>query len=115
MALIICKECGKEVSNTAKFCPHCGYRGINKNGGGFGITSIVMGIFAGLYAFAAGVSNYFSPQSTIYGMIWTILLGIMAVGFGLVSLKKRGTSKNSFSGILLGTIAMLISIAFTVF
>lgn len=24
MALIKCKECGKEVSNTAKICPHCG-------------------------------------------------------------------------------------------
>lgn len=24
MALIKCKECGKEVSSTAKVCPHCG-------------------------------------------------------------------------------------------
>lgn len=24
MALVKCKECGKEVSNTAKVCPHCG-------------------------------------------------------------------------------------------
>lgn len=28
MALIKCKECGKEISNTIKKCPHCGY--INK-------------------------------------------------------------------------------------
>lgn len=25
MALIICPECGKDVSDTAKSCPHCGY------------------------------------------------------------------------------------------
>lgn len=26
MALVKCKECGKEVSNTAKVCPHCGVK-----------------------------------------------------------------------------------------
>ena len=25
MALIKCPECGKEISNSAKSCPHCGY------------------------------------------------------------------------------------------
>ena len=29
MALINCKECGKELSDTAEFCPHCGYKYIN--------------------------------------------------------------------------------------
>lgn len=26
MALVKCPECGKEISNTAKKCIHCGYR-----------------------------------------------------------------------------------------
>ena len=26
MALIICKECTKEISDSAKQCPHCGYK-----------------------------------------------------------------------------------------
>jgi hypothetical protein len=26
MALVKCKECGKEVSKSAKKCPHCGYK-----------------------------------------------------------------------------------------
>lgn len=26
MALIQCKECGKEISDTVKSCPHCGFR-----------------------------------------------------------------------------------------
>ena len=25
MALIKCKECGKEISDSVKSCPHCGY------------------------------------------------------------------------------------------
>ena len=30
MALIKCKECGKEISDQAKTCPHCGYENIKK-------------------------------------------------------------------------------------
>ena len=26
MALITCKECGKEISSTAESCPHCGHK-----------------------------------------------------------------------------------------
>ena len=26
MALIKCSECGREISDTAKICPHCGYK-----------------------------------------------------------------------------------------
>ena len=26
MALVACKECGKEVSKKAKVCPHCGFK-----------------------------------------------------------------------------------------
>ena len=29
MALIKCKECGKEISKDAKICPHCGKK-LNK-------------------------------------------------------------------------------------
>ncbi len=30
MALIKCRECNKEISSTAKVCPHCGYKNDNK-------------------------------------------------------------------------------------
>ena len=26
MALVKCRECGKEMSDTANICPHCGYK-----------------------------------------------------------------------------------------
>lgn len=29
MALIVCPECGKEVSDKSEFCIHCGYPLIN--------------------------------------------------------------------------------------
>ena len=32
MALITCNECGREISNTAVSCPHCGFQ-INKSEG----------------------------------------------------------------------------------
>ena len=33
MALINCRECGKEVSNKAESCPHCGIRQVQKKRG----------------------------------------------------------------------------------
>lgn len=32
MALIKCQECGKEISDSAKICPNCGYRNNSRNG-----------------------------------------------------------------------------------
>lgn len=34
MALVNCKECNKEISDSAKQCPHCGYKKRNKVGFG---------------------------------------------------------------------------------
>ena len=28
MALIKCKECGEQISSTAKACPHCGFQNV---------------------------------------------------------------------------------------
>lgn len=33
MALINCPECGKEISDSTKICPHCGYKLKNKSDG----------------------------------------------------------------------------------
>lgn len=38
MALVKCRECGKEISNTAKTCPHCGAK-ISR---GIGCVSVVL-------------------------------------------------------------------------
>ncbi len=31
MALIKCQECGKEISDTAEACPHCGFSSRSEN------------------------------------------------------------------------------------
>lgn len=40
MALIKCKECGKEHSSDAKKCPHCGYY---RGGHEFNIGILIVG------------------------------------------------------------------------
>ncbi|MBQ9769076.1 MAG: zinc ribbon domain-containing protein, partial [Clostridia bacterium] len=49
MALVYCKECGREVSDKAKFCPQCGFT-FKIKGRGFAITSMVLGIIAFTYS-----------------------------------------------------------------
>lgn len=49
MALIKCKECGSEISSTAKACPHCGHKP-SKAIGGAGTLFIIL---AGLVFFVA--------------------------------------------------------------
>jgi hypothetical protein len=44
MALIKCKECGNEVSDTAKACPHCGAN-VPKSSGYVAIIVIVIAGF----------------------------------------------------------------------
>lgn len=54
MALIKCEECGKEISSTAKACPHCGKHIIKNNPG-----QIILAIFAGIifYLIFIGLFN----------------------------------------------------------
>lgn len=54
MALIKCRECGKEISDKAKTCPNCGYKlkSINKRtlillGAGGAVICLAIGIFFG--------------------------------------------------------------------
>ena len=60
MALIKCKECGKEISDKAKQCVHCGYNNseINsslKSGNGVAVAIVVLGIMAGCILFLTGI------------------------------------------------------------
>lgn len=114
MAIIKCKECGNEISDKASFCPHCGYKRKRKNGGGFGIASLVMGIVSAVYAMTSCVANYYSPKNIVYALIWTMLLCLLSIVFGLVSIKKNSASANSKFGIIAGVLSALLSVLFTV-
>ena len=49
MALKKCKECGKEVSSTAKLCPHCGAPQPKQ----MGIGSVIILLFVGYVIYIA--------------------------------------------------------------
>ena len=56
MALIKCKECGKEVSKKAETCPHCGAP-VKKKGGSAGcLTIILLGII--VFAIIGSINSY---------------------------------------------------------
>lgn len=92
MALIVCPECKKEVSDQAKVCPNCGYTITNPvetpmrkselslvekhTGAGIGY------ITAGIFAIIGGAFTL------------TIIIGIFAIigGVGLISLGARKLS-----------------------
>lgn len=59
MALIKCKECGKEISSNATACPSCGYKNINESEKApFGILAICFFIpIVGFILFAINTST----------------------------------------------------------
>lgn len=59
MALVNCKECGKQVSNTAGKCPHCGAKVPPK----FSIIKAIGAIFFGLIALLYFVAD--KPGSSV--------------------------------------------------
>lgn len=56
MALIKCKDCGKQVSSKADKCPHCGVK-IKTGIGWFGAIMIWVGIFLVYGLFQTGNEN----------------------------------------------------------
>ena len=55
MSLIICPECGKEYSDTAKSCPNCGYIEYEDEHITEGVLSIIIGIVA--WVIALSINN----------------------------------------------------------
>lgn len=90
MALIICPECEKEISDTANSCPHCGYKLSNdsnfkktevhslpaKKGVGAG------NLFIGIILLITGIITMF-----LLG-IFGIIIGIIEIGIGLTLIKS---------------------------
>lgn len=58
MAMKTCKECGNEISKSAKVCPHCGKK--QKRGRGFAVLLIILGV---ILAAAGGISGGSSASS----------------------------------------------------
>lgn len=75
MALVKCKECGNEISDSALFCPHCGFADIPEEDEQFeqrelrrsAAVKAVVGTAAALAVVGAGVFAciYFSKEDRL--------------------------------------------------
>ncbi|MBD5535635.1 MAG: zinc ribbon domain-containing protein [Lachnospiraceae bacterium] len=108
MALINCPECNKEISNTAKTCPNCGYK-INKEKCIFRILnntitfilSIILDIVVGII----GISLFNKGKSEM--LFWVQMkrdLGVEDAIYCIRNIKKYTLMKN------VGIILMVITI-----
>ena len=111
MALIFCKECKRQISDKAKFCPHCGCSTRNKKSG-LGIAGMVMGIIACLYAFGycVGEAVALEPQTQILPLI--IIMSVIAEALSFSAFKSKPKDKRAISGIIMGFVSIVSSILF---
>ena len=110
MALIICKECGKEISDQAKACPNCGYP-LKKKGKGFAIASLVLGIISCVYSIPmlTTISEPDMPKAATIAMaVYIMIFGVLSFIFGIVSHSKGCKLKKKTAGIILSTVSILI-------
>jgi hypothetical protein len=56
MALLNCKECGKEISSEAMSCPHCGAR-LQKSKNGCGIAALIVFGLIAVMVVISGIGN----------------------------------------------------------
>ena len=59
MALVKCKECGREVSNTARKCPHCGI-----DNPAIGPGEMFIGFFVGLAILVFAAWFFFGKEES---------------------------------------------------
>lgn len=113
MALITCKECGKDISDQAGSCPNCGCPISNANthlsetvqnkkvkfkGGKLtiGIISIVLFVLVSFQSCAAGIGNALSESGETSGSSGFILAIFMLIAGILTIVNRSRTNKASF-------------------
>ena len=114
---MLCKNCGVEFSGS-DFCPNCGFidnpqismpnvQVANPPMFGFGIASMIAGIFAVFMSFAC-----------IYGTLPQILWGVLALVFSLIakSAAKKVNMKNGMAnaGFILSIISFAIALLYII-
>ncbi len=112
MALINCNECGKEISDQAKACPHCGMP-LKKKGKGFAVASLVLGIIGCVYSLPILLMAFEKFESTgvmIGQATYFMIFGILSLIFGINSHLKGCRLKKKTAGIVLGAISIVVLI-----
>ena len=125
-----CSNCGKEIKEGADICLNCGillHKNVQKNkvkvpGKGASIAGMVLGIVAVSWAFLALISledlqleliNYYKISDYIdYAIGYTLFSfapSIVGLCLSVSGIKKQKNGKNT-SGLVLNTIALVVSI-----
>lgn len=127
MALFNCPECGKEISDQAVSCPHCGYPlkpdatlvTVKKRtpGRGFAITGLVLGIFGVVYSpvFPTLLLSGSLSKETIYQFLSPLasiaVVGILALVFGILARIQGHKATRGSAAIVMGSITIASCIA----
>ncbi len=94
MSLITCSECAKEMSESAKSCPHCGKpnTSIEKRSVGFflGVGIFLFPLIFAWFTLRKGHSN----KSRIIAFVWAVILTLF-VAIGESADTNKGKSVNS--------------------
>lgn len=122
MALVYCKECGREVSDKAKFCPQCGFT-FKIKGRGFAITSMVLGIIACTYSLPLFIRTLTLMTDTLIVFRketaeasallsgYMLIVAALSLIFGIVSASVGCKLKKRTAGITLGAVSCAVCIA----
>ena len=122
MALVYCKECGREVSDKAKFCPQCGFT-FKIKGRGFAITSMVLGIIACTYSLPLFIRTLTLMTDTLIVFRketaeasallsgFMLIVAALSLIFGIVSASVGCKLKKRAAGITLGAVSCAVCIA----
>ena len=100
MALVSCPECGKEISDTARSCPHCGYSATEKPANQTRRTPLIDGPSrAPGILFAAG-----GMVMILFGLLilplgfFPIIIGVAMMIFGMQRLSGTQTGRCPYCG-----------------
>ncbi len=106
MGLVICAECGKEVSAVAQRCPNCGYTSGTYTGKSKGLA-IVLALFLG----GLGIHKFYLGKTGLGFLYlifcWTFIPAILGVIDAIVLATK---SEREFSGAVQPGIASNLSV-----
>jgi len=82
MSLVVCADCSKEISSSAKACPHCGAPIAYKNARG---NPVLIGLIAGaVVGFGSGAAIFAGKTAWVFFAL--VLAGLFAVVGSLVGL-----------------------------
>ena len=110
MAMVFCRGCGKEIHESAKLCPHCGFQQLDSSGGSGNKNMWMAGVSSVLALLSAlnwlTINNW--TQDVKIGL-WLFCVVSIVLSTVSLSQKHRGKILNFLSIVIsVLTILMLI-------